>query len=114
MDVKEKKYRNLLNSISGYIVIFLGASLLYNFFSSLTSELSSSFITVIFGIGLIFLGIYVLRFEKWAIVLSGIYGIALLINMWFIARFIGGGLMILITNIPTFILVINWWLFKSK
>lgn len=110
----KEKYRNLLNTISGYIVIFLGASLLFNFISSFSSELGSSFTTLLFGVGLIFLGIYVLRCEKWAVILSGVYAIALLINMWFITKLIGGGLIILITNIPSYILIINWWVFKQK
>ena len=110
----KEKYRNLLNTISGYIVIFLGASLLFNFISSFSSEVGSNFTTLLFGVGLIFLGIYVLRFEKWAVVLSGLYAIALLINMWLITKLVGGGLMILITNILNYILIVNCWVFKQK
>jgi len=110
----KEKYRSLLNTISGYMVLYLGASLLFNFISSFSSEAGSKFITLLFGIGLIFLGIYVLKFEKWAVTLSGVYAIVLLINMWFITKLIGGGLMILITNIPSYILIVNWWVFKQK
>jgi len=110
----KEKYKNLLNTISGYIVIFLGASLLFNFISSFSFEIGSIFTTLLFGVGLIFLGIYVLRFEKWAVTLSGLYAIALLINMWFITKLIGGGLMILMTNILSYILIINWGVFKQK
>lgn len=110
----KEKYRNWLNTISGYIVIFFGASLLFNFISSFSSEIGPSFTTLLFGVGLIFLGIYVLRFEKWAVVLSGLYAIALLINMGLITKLMGGGMIISITNIPTAILIINWLVFKEK
>lgn len=106
----KKKHKNLLNKISGWIVIYFGISLMYN----MLSGLSESFLTLIFGIGLIFLGVYVLRDERWAIILSGVYAIALTINMWIISKIIGGGWIIFLSNIPAYILIINWWVSESK
>ena len=108
------KYRKLLNTLSGYIVIISGVLLLYNFISGFSSELGSSLAALFFGTALIFLGIYILRFEKWAVVLSGLYALASLINVFFITKLIGGGLMSFLTCIPPCILIINWLIFKQK
>ena len=108
------KAKKWLNPISGYIVLFFGASLIFNFISYINSEgnLWASISGLIFGVGLIFLGIYVLRSEKWAIILSGIYAITLLINTFLIAKLYGGALLLLVVNIPIYVIILNWWLFE--
>ncbi len=52
----------------------------------------SAFKSLIGAIGLIFLGLYVLKVEKWAVILSGIFGIASLINSKIILGTFGTGL----------------------
>jgi len=106
----KKKHKELLNKISGWIVIYLGISFIYN----LISGLSEGFTPLLLGVGLILLGAYVLRAERWAIILSGVYAVALTINLWAISKLIGSGWIILLSNIPSYVLIINWWVSESK
>lgn len=105
----KKKYKDLLNKVSGYIVILAGILMIFNLFKSGLGSLK--FLNIFFGIALIFLGTYVLKYEKWAVILSGVYGIALLINMYSLTKLVGWNALILILHIPMFILIINWSVF---
>lgn len=109
----KKKTKELLldklNRTSGWILIISGVFLLYINITGFTSELISSNIrNIVSGIALIFLGIYVFRFEGWAIILAGIFGIVLLANsIWFSGLFSGGFIGILF-ELAYFILILNW------
>jgi len=110
------KIRKWLNEVSGYIVMIFGGSLIFNFIFNINSEMNllTSFSGLIFGVGLILLGIYVLRSEKWARILSAIYAITLLISTYLVSKLYGGALLLLLVNIPCYVIIMNWWLFDDK
>ena len=116
---KQNSLLNMLNIISGWIVIISGVLLLFDNILGFGIALEEVgwfivFTAIIGGISLIFLGIYILRFEKWAVTLSGILGIVSLINTRLVVGFVGGRFIGFLLGIPTYILIINWIFFKSK
>ena len=109
--MNKKTKKNLLknlNEVSGGIVIISGVLLLFFNLIDFTSEFALSHIRVmISGIALIFLGIYVLRIEKWAIRLSGIVGVVLLIN-GSLSLGLFSSFRTAIFDIAYIILILNW------
>ncbi len=117
--MRKKTKKNLLNKLnktSGWILVALGFVFLVSSLSTFGSEISLFYpiINTLSSVALGFLGIYVLRIEKWAIILSGIYGLALLIiNSWIWGLF-SGGFRGIIFDVAYIILVINWWISNDK
>jgi len=108
--------KNLLNKITGGILLALGFVFLISSLSTFGSEVSLFYpvINMLSSIALIFLGIYVFRVEKWAIILAGVYGIVLLISGWcFFGLFIGGFRSVLF-DLAYLVLAINWWVSNKK
>jgi len=103
--------RDLLNKISGYVVIVLGVVFLYYSLSTFGKEISLFFpiVNSLSSVALIFLGVYVLRVEKWAIILAGVYGVASLINGWWMLGLFSGFRGVLF-DISHIVLIINWWI----
>ncbi len=112
----KKNLLNKLNKISGYILIALGIVFLITSLSTFGEEVSLFFPVVnsLSSVALGFLGIYVLRTEKWAIVLAGVCGGALLINSWWFWGLFSGGFRGIIFDVAYIFLLVNWIFFKSK
>ena len=70
--LKKETIKNLLNKIAGWLVILTGISLLYFLFFQGDPEYPRkflvSFLFLVSGIAFIILGVYMFKFEKWAIV----------------------------------------------
>jgi len=121
---KKETIKNLLNKIAGWLVIFSGVILLFYNFIDLKSTLEilggfSAFKSLIGAIGLVFLGLYVLKVEKWAVILSGVFGIASLISSRIIFRAFGSGLFSngllgFVLTITPYVLIINWIFYRKK
>jgi len=118
---KKETMKDLLNKIAGWLVIFSGVLLIYYNLLDFSNSLEilgwfSPVRSIIGAIGLIFLGIYILRFEKWAVVLSGVFGISLLIS----SRIFGSsglfsqGLLFFVLSITPYVLIINWVFYRKK
>lgn len=118
-NMKKKTKKNLLNKlnkISGYILIALGVVFLYYSLSTFGEEVSLFFpiVNSLSSVALGFLGIYVLRVEKWAIILAGVCGVVLLISNSWIGGLFSGGFRGIIFDVAYILLVVNWIFFKSK
>lgn len=117
--MNKKTKRNLLNKlnrISGWILIALGSVFFLVSLPTFNSEISLFYplINILSSVALIFLGIYVFRFEEWAIVLAGVYGlVSFVINSWTWGLFSGGfrGIMF---EIAYLILILNWWVLNKN
>ena len=113
---KENKYSKILRKISAYILMLIGLITFLNPLEGFdsTTPLFPIILTILGGIALIFLGIYILRNEHWAFIIAGVYGIVAFVNGRFIAKLFGlGGWMTVLFNIAYLILIINWF-FNDK
>jgi hypothetical protein len=88
----------------------MGVSLIFSFFSN---EEANIFIILV-GVSLIFLGLYIKRLEKWAVILSGLVSLTIILDTFLINKMFGSPLIFLVSSIPALIVVINWMVFKSK
>jgi hypothetical protein len=114
MGKKQENKKTTLNKISAYSLFVLGLIILYFALSSfgeaidLGMSLFFPIINILFSIALFFLGIYVLRIEKWAIILAGVYGlVGIITGLWVYGLFSGTFLGILMDLINV-LLIINW------
>ena len=119
--LNKKNLLENLNRVSGWLVLLSGALLIYYNLIDFSDSLEilgwfSPVRAIIGAIGLIFLGIYVLKFEKWAVVLSGIFGISLLISSWVFGSsgLFSQGLLFFVLSITPYVLIINWIFYRKK
>jgi hypothetical protein len=118
--------KDLLNKVSGWLVILSGTLLFIYNLIDIKSTLEilggfSLFKALLGAVGLVFIGIYVLRFEKWAVILSGVFGITSLIHSRMLFGFIGGGgglfsggLLGFVLGITPYLLIVNWIFYRKK
>ena len=119
---KKENAKNILNKISGWLIILTGISLLYFLFFQGDPEYSRgllvNFIFLASGIALIVLGTYMFKFERWAIVLAGVYGIFSIVNNWYLmglSLFNFTNIFYLVLSFTPFFVIINWYVNgKSK
>ena len=114
--------KNIINKISGWLIILTGISLLYFLFFQGDPEYSRgiliNFIFLVSGIAFIFLGTYMFKLEKWAIILAGVYGIFDIVNNWYLvglSLFNFTNIFYFVLSFTPFFVIINWYLNgKSK
>ena len=108
-------WKDVLNIISGWVVIALGSLLTILTLINFNTELGLFYplINLFSSIALIFLGLYVLRFEKWAVVLAGVYGIVMVLNNMWIYGLFSGNLFGVTLDLAYFLLIINWVFYKN-
>lgn len=118
------KYRRILNTVSGWLILF--SALLMIFYNVIDFGDSlrllgwfSPVLSIVGTIGLVFLGIYLLRVEKWAIILAGVFGIVALINSWLITSYLGfgglfgNGVLGFVLGITPYVLIANWIFYRE-
>ena len=88
----------------------MGVSLIFSFFSNEEANM----LIILVGVSLIFLGIYMKRREKWAVILSGLVSLTIILDNFVINKMVGSPLLFLVSSVPALIIIINWMVFKSK
>ena len=116
-DMKEvSNFKILVNKVSGWAMMVVGAILTYYSVTTLPliNEIGAFFpiFNTLTSIALIFLGIYILKVERWAVILAGAYGMVALITRWWSLGFPSSVQAILMT-LADVLFVINWIIFKN-
>jgi len=108
-------WEDALNKISGWVVIALGSLLTILTLTNFNTEGSLFYplINLFSYIALIFLGLYVLRFEKWAVILAGVYGIVMVLNNIWIYGLFSGNLFGITLDLVYFLLIFNLVFYKN-
>lgn len=118
---KKETAKNIVNKIAGWLIILTGISLLYFlFFQGDPEYLRGFLINFLFlasGIAFILLGNYIFKFERWAIIFAGIYGIFDIVNSWYlmgVSLFNFTNVFYFVLSFTPFVVIINWYLNGRK